>query len=166
MALADRRPRSRVRARFRHAPIRDRTGTAAGVLAVVGPDDAAPSGVGAYDVRVVAALRRSLGADAVVHAVDLVGRPDPLPVATDRVPASTFGATVKASQFDDVVVVLGKLHTSTPTRCSSRRTNDAHVWLHEATLVGAVVGPIHLGGSREWAVRHVERWLGPRIVSD
>ena len=89
-------------------------------LALVGPDDAAPSGVGAYDVRVVAALRRSLGADAVVHAVDLVGRPDPLPVATDRVPASTFGATVKASQFDDVVVVLGSSHFHADSLLRSR----------------------------------------------
>ena len=82
-------------------------------------------------------------------------------MATDRVPASTFGATVKASQFDDVVVVLGSSHFHADS-LQVAVTHDAHVWLHEATLVGAVVGPIHLGGSREWAVRHLERWLGPR----
>ncbi len=129
-------------------------------LAVVGPDDAVTSGIGTYDVRVVAAMRRSLGADAVLHAVDLVGRPDPVPVAADRVPASTFGTTVKTSQFDDVVVVLGSSHFHADS-LQVAVTHDAHVWLHEATLVGAVVGPAHLGGSREWAVRHVKGLARP-----
>ena len=127
---------------------------------MVGPDDGVTSGIGTYDVRMVAAMRRSLGADAVVHAVDLVGRPDPVPVAADRVPASTFGTTVKTSQFDDVVVVLGSSHFHADS-LQVAVTHDAHIWLHEATLVGAVVGPAHLGGSREWAVRHVNGWLGP-----
>jgi glycosyltransferase involved in cell wall biosynthesis len=140
---------------------RPRTGTPgvpAPAVVLVGPGGEVATGVGSYDERTIAALRRVHPDRRVRHAVDLGGMPDVPLVGPERFPAPALGQYVPSTSFDHVVSVLGSSHFHADALGVAQRC-AAHVWLHEATLVGAVLGLAHLSRSRHWSLEHVRRHL-------
>jgi glycosyltransferase involved in cell wall biosynthesis len=121
---------------------------------VAAPHPSSPSGIGPYTARVLAHW------------------PDPAELvvldetaATDR-PARTAGAgtpvagvsalgrTLREHDADHVIAVVGSSahHAVTLDRATRWR---CHLWLHEPTAVGAVLGPAHLGGTPRWVRERV-----------
>ena len=64
--------------------------------------------------------------------------------------AGSIGRTFRSHDVDHLVVTLGSSehHAVSLDRAA---TGDAHLWLHEATALGAVIGPAHFGGGERWA---------------
>jgi len=74
-----------------------------------------------------------------------------------RLHAGHLGRHLRLHDSDHMVVVLG----SSPHHAigaDRARAGRCHIWLHEPTLVGAVVGPFHMGGGATWMARHLADW--------
>ena len=76
-----------------------------------------------------------------------------------------LGRHAHVHDHDHVVMVLGSSehHAIGADRVRGGR---CHVWLHEPTLVGAVVGPYHYGGGRVWMESHLRDWYGAEADAD
>lgn len=122
-------------------------------IAVAGPFDGSPSGVGAYDEAVANALDKVTSSELVrlvdVSCTALSSDPGPA-----RFPAGAAGSLVKMHEFDDVVAVLGSSQYHVASERIAR-LHPCHVWLHEASLAGLHVGLAHLSGSERWAARYL-----------
>ena len=72
--------------------------------------------------------------------------------ATQRaaVGVGSIGRTFRSHDVDHLVITLGSSehHAVSLERAAM---GDAHLWLHEATALGAVIGPSHFGGGERWA---------------
>ncbi len=72
--------------------------------------------------------------------------------ATQRaaVGVGSIGRTFRSHDVDHLVITLGSSehHAVSLERAA---VGDAHLWLHEATALGAVIGPAHFGGGERWA---------------
>ena len=72
--------------------------------------------------------------------------------ATQRaaVGVGSIGRTFRSHDVDHLVITLGSSehHAVSLERAAM---GDAHLWLHEATALGAVIGPAHFGGGERWA---------------
>lgn len=130
-------------------PTRSTSGVVPRRIAVAAPHPASPSGIGAYTANVL--TQWSDPGEIVVldetGATDLRARP-----AGARVPVagvSALGRSVRGHDVDHLVAVLGSSshHAVTLDRCRETR---CHLWIHEPTVVGAVLGPAHVGGTPRW----------------
>lgn len=76
-----------------------------------------------------------------------------------------LGRHAHVHDHDHVVMVLG---SSEHHAFGADRARDGrcHVWLHEPTLVGAVVGSYHYGGGRVWMESHLRDWFGADAATD
>ena len=72
--------------------------------------------------------------------------------ATQRaaVGVGSIGRTFRSHDVDHLVITLGSSehHAVSLERAAM---GDAHLWLHETTALGAVIGPAHFGGGERWA---------------
>lgn len=122
-------------------------------LALAGPFAGSPSGVGAYNERVLAAWT----SDTMIlePLVDLTGTDLE---GSGRHSVAGLDRYVHRHDFDAIVNVLGSspYHAAT---VASLGEDAGHVWLHEPSLVGCHVGIGHLSGSREWAEEHLRNEL-------
>jgi glycosyltransferase involved in cell wall biosynthesis len=127
-------------------------------IAMAGPFAGSPSGIGAYDEAVVAAVERRRATDVGVPLLDVFvdgsGASQPTDVAAGRRPVRAIGRYAKPWDYDHVIAVLGSSphHVATAELALAER---CHVWLHEASLVGVHVGLAHASGSESWAMAHV-----------
>ena len=119
-------------------------------IAVVAPHPGSKSGIGAYTEMV---LEQWSVEDEVISLDDcsatverLTSRPSQRPA----VGAGALGRTFRAHDVDHLVIALGSSehHAVSLERAAS---GGAHLWLHEATALGAVIGPAHFGGGERWA---------------
>jgi glycosyltransferase involved in cell wall biosynthesis len=116
-------------------------------VALVGPFAGSPSGIGAYNERVLAAWNSSQRSADLEPIIELT--------ATDgtsggRRNVAGIGRYFAKHDFDAMVNTLGssEFHAAT---LASLGEQAGHVWLHEPTLVGCHVGIGHLSGQRDWA---------------
>jgi glycosyltransferase involved in cell wall biosynthesis len=127
-------------------------------IAMAGPFAGSPSGIGAYDEAVVAAVERRRATDVGVPLLDVFvdgsGASQPTDVAAGRRPVRAIGRYAKPWDYDHVIAVLGSSphHVATAELALAER---CHVWLHEASLVGVHLGLAHASGSESWAIAHV-----------
>ena len=114
-------------------------------IALAGPFAGSPSGIGAYNERVLSVWAPK---ETVLEPlVDLTGTEL---AASGRRNVAGLGRYLHRHDFDAIVNVLG----SSPYHAATVATLDedaGHVWLHEPSLVGCHVGIGHLSGTREWA---------------
>ncbi len=123
-------------------------------IALAGPFEGSTSGIGIYDVSLVAALRRRSDRPELHLLVDSSGTSEPTHARPDRFPVRAFGRYVKPWSYDHVVAVLGSSHHHVATADLALR-HPTHLWLHEPSLVGVEVGLAHASGSQRWALDHV-----------
>jgi len=116
-------------------------------IALAGPFAGSPSGIGAYNERVLEAWNRSRRSADLEPLVDLT--------ATDgtsggRRNVAGLGRQFAKHDFDATISTLGssEFHAATVASLGERA---GHVWLHEPTLVGCHVGIGHRSGQRDWA---------------
>lgn len=141
------------------------------VVALAGPFEGSPSGIGRYDVELAAALDRSLERSVepsderpderpgrVVRFIDTSGAATSTGAGPDRWPVRALGRYVRPWDLDHVVAALGSSHHHVAT-AEVAVAHPTHVWLHEATLVGVHVGLAHLSGSPAWARAHLRDQL-------
>ncbi len=113
-------------------------------VAVAGPFEGSSSGIGSYNVDVRTAWRRRCPEVSWQSLVDNSGSTDP--VRGDAMsPVRGLGRFEQLWHFDDVIATLGSSphHVATVHRLAGA---DAHMWLHEASLVGVHVGLAHRAG--------------------
>lgn len=129
LASAPRKSRSRPMRRF----------------ALVGPFAGSPSGIGAYNERLLSAWASK--ETLLEPVVDLTGTNL---CASGRHNAAGLGRFIHRHDFDAILNVLGSspYHAAT---VATLKEDAGHVWLHEPSLVGCHVGIGHLSGTREWA---------------
>lgn len=116
-------------------------------VALVGPFAGSPSGIGAYNERVLAAWEsttRSADMEPIVEltATELTGG--------GRRNVAGLGRYFAKHDFDAMVNTLGSSEYHAVT-LASLGEHAGHVWLHEPTLVGCHAGLGHLSGQRDWA---------------
>lgn len=135
-------------------------------MALLGPMEGSASAIGRYDVLVAEAIRRLPGGPELHVLVDGSASPEPacskrFPHVERRHPARALGRFLPPGVFDDLVVVLGSSHHHV-AGAQLALEHRAHLWLHEASLVGIHVGLAHLSGSRGWA----RRYLTERVLAN
>ena len=142
---------------------RERTNRSMSV-AFAAPHPQSRSGIGVYTKMV---LDNWPDGDEIISLDDcsatgerLLSRPSQRPVAG----AAAIGRTFRAHDVDHLVIALGSSehHAVSLDRAA---TGGAHLWLHEATALGAVIGPAHFGGGERW-VRERLSALGIDGVQD
>jgi glycosyltransferase involved in cell wall biosynthesis len=149
-------------------------------VALVGPFEGSGSGIGTYDTE----FARALGPDHTGDwdhvgddhpGIELDAFVDtsasPLPVGdtetatppTCRFPAGALARSIPAHRYDAVIVAVGSSPHHLASVAAARRVMrtgvPVHLWIHEASLVGAEVGLAHRSGSEPWARRHVSAAL-------
>lgn len=119
-------------------------------IAFVAPHPGSRSAIGAYTHMILDAWQAgdeiiSLD-DCSVSAERLTSRKTVRPA----VGAGAVGRTFRSHDVDHLVIALGSSehHAVSLERAA---TGGAHLWLHEATALGAVIGPAHVGGGERWA---------------
>ena len=123
-------------------------------VAVVAPHPLSGSGIGPYTHMV---LEHWPETDEVIALDDCSVSPERLNSRASRratVGAGAVGRTIRAHDVDHLVIALGSSehHAVSLERAA---TGGAHLWLHEATALGAVIGPAHFGGGERWAGRRL-----------
>ena len=119
-------------------------------IAVAAPHPKSKSGIGAYTAMVLGAWPENdeiiLLDDCSVSDERLTSRPS----QRSAVGAGAIGRTFRSHDVDHLVIALGSSehHAVSLDRAA---TGGAHLWLHEATALGAVIGPAHAGGGERWA---------------
>ncbi|MFZ9674560.1 MAG: glycosyltransferase [Ilumatobacteraceae bacterium] len=116
-------------------------------VALVGPFAGSPSGIGAYNERVLGAWTstpRSIDLEPIVDltATELTAGP--------RRNVAGLGRYFHRHDFDAMVNTLGSSQYHAAT-VASLGEHAGHVWLHEPSLVGCHVGIGHLSGQRDWS---------------
>ncbi|MFZ9157033.1 MAG: glycosyltransferase [Ilumatobacteraceae bacterium] len=116
-------------------------------VALVGPFAGSPSGIGAYNERVLGAWNstpRSIDLEPIVDltATELTAGP--------RRNVAGLGRYFHRHDFDAMVNTLGSSQYHAAT-VASLGEHAGHVWLHEPSLVGCHVGIGHLSGQRDWS---------------
>ena len=141
------------RARLREVPRR---------VALLGPFEGSPSGIGRYD-RLVADAWDELGGVEIDRWVDVTA--SPAVVVEGECNAGGVGRYVRTHDVDHVVAVLGSspYHAIVAARAAEA---PCHLWLHEPTLVGCHVGVGHLSASRSWAEERVREVLRADLVDE
>jgi glycosyltransferase involved in cell wall biosynthesis len=130
-------------------PVRPASGDVPARVAVAAPHPASPSGIGAYTANVLD--RWSDPSEIVLldetGATDLRARSAGAGFPVAGVPA--LGRSVRAHDVDHLIAVLGSSphHAVTLDRI---RDGRCHLWIHEPTAVGTLLGPAHLGGTPRW----------------
>lgn len=116
-------------------------------VALVGPFAGSPSGIGAYNERVLSAWNSSQRSADLEPVIDLTATDG---TAGKRRNVAGLGRYFRKHDFDAMVNTLGssEFHAAT---LASLGENPGHVWLHEPMLVGCHVGIGHLSGQRDWA---------------
>lgn len=116
-------------------------------VALLGPSERSATGVGNYNRHLADAWGR-LGEPSLERWVDVTASPTVL--VEGETNAGGVGRYVRAHDVDHVLAVLGSspYHAIAASRAAEV---PCHVWLHEPTLVGCVVGVGHLSASRGWA---------------
>ena len=118
-------------------------------IAIAAPPPHSPSGIGAYTDMVLAAWPDD---DELLRLDDVACTDSRHRAVVDGVAAVGVGSIdrrIRAHDVDQVVMVLGssEFHAVTADRA---RSGGSHVWLHEATLLGAHLGPALRGGGLRW----------------
>ncbi|CAB4570630.1 unannotated protein [freshwater metagenome] len=116
-------------------------------VALVGPFAGSPSGIGAYNDRVLKAWNSSQRSADLEPVIDLTATDG---TAGNRRNVAGLGRYFHKHDFDAMVNTLGSSEYHAAT-LASLGENPGHVWLHEPTLVGCHVGIGHLSGQRDWA---------------
>jgi glycosyltransferase involved in cell wall biosynthesis len=116
-------------------------------IALVGPFAGSPSGIGAYNERVLAAWNPGERSADFEPIVDLTASKG---TSGGRRNVAGLGRYFGKHDFDAMVSSLGSSEYHGAT-VASLGDHPGHVWLHEPTLVGCHVGIGHLSGDRGWA---------------
>ena len=131
------------------------SGLVARRVGLMGPMNGSPSGIGAYNARLIEAWRTDETLPELVELADVSSTA----LATGNCrSAAGLGRYTNGHDVDHLVAVLG----SSPYHATSvawAHEFSCHVWLHEPTLVGCHVGVAHLSGSREWAEEYLRSLL-------
>ncbi|MFM8563450.1 MAG: glycosyltransferase family 4 protein, partial [Acidimicrobiia bacterium] len=116
-------------------------------VALVGPFAGSPSGIGAYNERVLSAWNAAPRSAQLEPLIDLSASDG---AARGRHNVAGAGRYFAKHDFDAMINTLGssEFHSATLASLGERA---GHVWLHEPTLVGCLVGIGHLSGQRDWA---------------
>ncbi len=135
-------------------------------IALVGPFGGSPSGIGAYNERLLPHL------DALADVTCFVEKfSGEAPLGTDgrRFPAGVLGARIDPSDFDHVIYAIGNspFHLTSVLQLVDRA--PGHLWFHEAQLAELHVGVAHLLKNQPWGERHLTRLIaaeaGPEMVT-
>ena len=137
-------------------------------VAFTAPHSLSGSGIGPYTHMV---LEHWPDGDEVIALDDCSASAERLNSRASRraaVGAGALGRTIRAHDVDHLVIALGSSehHSVSLDRAAS---GGAHLWLHEATALGAVIGPAHFGGGERWAENRlvelgVERIAGVDVM--
>jgi glycosyltransferase involved in cell wall biosynthesis len=116
-------------------------------VALVGPFAGSPSGIGAYNERILEAWNSTSRSADMEPIIDLTATSG---TAGSRRNVAGLGRYFRKHDFDAMVNTLGssEFHAATLASLGERA---GHVWLHEPTLVGCHVGIGHLSGQRDWS---------------
>lgn len=118
-------------------------------VAFTAPHPLSGSGIGPY-TRMV--LEHWPDGDEVIALDDCSASAERItsrPTQRPGVGVGAIGRTFRAHDVDHLVIALGSSehHAVSLERAA---TGGAHLWLHEATALGAVIGPAHFGGGERW----------------
>jgi len=124
-------------------------------VALVGPFAGSPSGIGAYNERILSAWNAAPRSADMEPLIDLSASDG---AARGRRNVAGLGRYFRQHDFDAMVNILGssEFHAATLASLGERA---GHVWLHEPTLVGCLVGIGHLSGQRDWAETRMRQEL-------
>ncbi len=118
-------------------------------IAVIAPHPESDSGIGPYTNKVLEHWPDQselilLDETAVTRLTSRIGSTE-TPVAG----AAAFGRYLYNHDVDHTIAVLGSSphHVIALDRAQAGRQ---HLWIHEPTVVGAVLGPAHFGGTPHW----------------
>jgi glycosyltransferase involved in cell wall biosynthesis len=119
-------------------------------VAFAAPHPRSTSGIGPYTHMV---LEHWPNGDDVIALDDCSVIAERLTSRTTQraaVGVGSIGRTFRSHDVDHLVITLGSSehHAVSLDRAAM---GDAHLWLHEATALGAVIGPAHFGGGERWA---------------
>ncbi|MEY3618525.1 MAG: hypothetical protein RL726_1223, partial [Actinomycetota bacterium] len=131
-------------------------------VALVGPFAGSPSGIGAYNERILEAWNSTSRSAELEPIIDLTATSG---TAGHRRNVAGLGRYFRKHDFDAMVNTLGssEYHAATLASLGERA---GHVWLHEPTLVGCHVGIGHLSGQRDWAETRLRDELRRAGVSE
>ncbi len=131
-------------------------------VALVGPFAGSPSGIGAYNERILEAWNSTSRSAEMEPIIDLTATSG---TAGSRRNVAGLGRYFRKHDFDAMVNTLGssEFHAATLASLGERA---GHVWLHEPTLVGCHVGIGHLSGQRDWAETRLRDELRRAGVSE
>jgi glycosyltransferase involved in cell wall biosynthesis len=131
-------------------------------VALVGPFAGSPSGIGAYNERILEAWNSTSRSADMEPIIDLTATSG---TAGSRRNVAGLGRYFRKHDFDAMVNTLGssEFHAATLASLGERA---GHVWLHEPTLVGCHVGIGHLSGQRDWAETRLRDELRRAGVSE
>lgn len=132
-------------------------------VAFVAPHPSSGSGIGPYTHMV---LEHWPDSDEVIALDDCSVSAERLNSRASRraaVGAGAVGRTIRAHDVDHLVIALGSSehHAVSLERAA---TGGAHLWLHEATALGAVIGPAHFGGGERWTKSRLDELGVERIA--
>ena len=125
-------------------------------IAIASPPPESPSGIGEYTELVRHAW---MGDDELITLDDCASSSLRPRRAVNRPVrgVGSLGSRLRSHDFDHLIIALG---SSQYHAVSAERARDqwAHLWIHEPTLLGALIGPGHYGGGARWAAERLSGW--------